>query len=233
MRSTLICLFLLLLAIPPAAFSKDGVSDLLERMDEAAARFEGMTAKVHYITHTAVIDDNSEESGVLMMKRLRANQVQGRIDFTKPQENQRTVTFEERKVQVYTPKIKQLQVVDLGDKGEQIDRFIMLGFGTSGAELTKDYAVRFLGNETLQDKRVIKMELSPKSAEVRAHISKVELWIAERPNGPYPIREKIYDKTPGDYRIVTYSDVQINPRISADALKLKLPAGVKTVYPQK
>lgn len=215
------------------ALPKDGVSDLLDRMDAAAAHFQGMTAKVHYVTHTAVIDDDSEESGSLVMKKLRANEVQGRIDFTTPPENRRTATFEQRKAQIYYPKIKTLQVVDLGDKGDQIDRFIMIGFGTSGAELSKDYAVKILGSEAVQDKRAIKLELIPKSADVRALVSKLELWIAERPSGPYPIREKIYDKTPGDFRIVTYSDLQINPRISADALKLKLPAGVKIVYPQK
>ena len=36
---------------------------------------------------------------------------------------------------------------DLEKHGEQIDKFVMIGFGTSGAELAKDYDVTVLGAE--------------------------------------------------------------------------------------
>jgi len=58
------------------------------------------------------------------------------------------------------------------------------------------------------------------------------LWIPEQ-GDPYPLREKISQPS-GDYRLVTYSDVKINPaHLKSDALQLKLPSGVKTEHPGK
>jgi hypothetical protein len=99
--------------------------------------------------------------------------------------------------------------------------------------LTRDYALRITGEDTIKGQKVKILEMLPKSAEVRNLVTKIELWIPDAPAAPYPIRDKIYEKTPGDYRIATYSELQINPKISPDALKLKLPARVQIISPQK
>jgi|SRR5947209_14117555 len=213
-----------------AATADPSLQDLLARMDEAAGSFHSMSANVKYVTHTAVLDDNSDEGGTVVMKKVRANLVQGLIDFTVP--DRRTVTIEQRKVQIYYPKIKTVQVIDLGKHGEQLDQFLLIGFATSGTELARDYSMRVLGPEKALGQKTAKIELMPKAGEARQYLQKLELWIPERPSQPYPVQEKIYEKS-GDYRLVTYTDMKINPALPPDALKLKLPAGVKTEYPQK
>ncbi|MGI8745621.1 MAG: LolA family protein [Bryobacteraceae bacterium] len=221
----------LLLAISGWAESPDnGLQDLLSRMDQAAASFQSMSSKVKYITHTAVLDDNSEEGGTVLMKKIRASLVQGLIDFTTP--DQRTVTIEQRKVQIYYPKIKTVQIFDLGKHGEQLDQFLMIGFGTSGTELARDYSMKVIGPDKALGQKALKIEMIPKSGEARDVLQKLELWIADRPSQPYPVQEKIYEKS-GDYRLVMYSDTKINPSLGQDALQLKLPAGVKTEHPQR
>ncbi len=200
-------------------------------MDQSASSFKGMTSAFSWVTHTDVIDDDAKESGTVVMRRAAPAEVEGRIDFLQP--DKRTVVFEKRRARMYTPKINTIQIYDLGDKGEQIDRFVMLGFGTSGTELAHDYVVRVLGAEEVQGQRCTKVELLPKMQEVKNLVSKIDLWLPEGPAEPYPVQEKIYDKSPRDFRIATYTNLKINPRISADALKLKTPAGVKTIYPQK
>lgn len=199
-------------------------------MDQAAASFQSMSSKVKYVTHTAVLDDNSEETGTVLMKKVRANLVQGLIDFVTP--DKRTVTIEHRKVQIYYPKMKTVQIFDLGKHGEQLDQFLMIGFGTSGTELARDYSMKVIGPDNVLSQKTIKVEMIPKSGEARDVLQKLDLWIADRPNQPYPVQEKIYEKS-GDYRLVLYSDTKINPPLSQNALQLKLPAGVKTEYPQK
>ena len=219
-----------LAGIPASATAKESLQDLLARMDKAAAGFQAMTANVNYVTHTAVIDDDTKESATVLMRKVRPNEVQGRIDFLKP--DPRTVVFEQRKAQVYLPKAKTLQVFDLGEKGEQLDKFVMIGFGTSGSELARDYSMTVTGAEAIAGRNTIKLELQPKSAEVRNIVTKLELWIPET-GDPYPVQEKIYEKSPGDFRLVNYTALKINPSVPADALKLKLPAGVQTTYPGK
>ncbi len=230
MNVTRIAPALLLMATGWGATPDSGLQDLLGRMDQAAGSFQAMSANVKYVTHTAVLDDNSDEGGTVLMKKVRANLVQGLIDFITP--DRRTVTIEQRKVQVYTPNMKTVQIFDLGKHGEQLDQFILIGFATSGTELARGYSMKVLGLEKALGQKTIRVELVPKSEQARDYLQKLDLWIPERPAQPYPIQEKIYQKS-GDYRLVTYSDMKINPPLKPDALKLKLPTGVKTEYPQK
>jgi outer membrane lipoprotein-sorting protein len=58
----------------------------------------------------------------------------------------------------------------------------------------------------------------------------VELWIAQ--GASHPVQEKIY-KNAEDYILVSYSDVKVNSGLTDQELELRLPAGVKKVYPQK
>jgi outer membrane lipoprotein-sorting protein len=213
-----------------AAFPADGIlQNVLARIDKAANEFKSMTAQVTYITHTDVLNDDSTESGTVTMKKVQPGEVQGKVDFTAP--DRKTVTIEKRRVEEYFPKINTLQVFDLDKHGEQLDKFFMIGFGTSGSELAKDYDVTVLGTENMKGQPAIHLQLIPKAPEARQYIQKLELWIPEQ-GDPYPLREKIVEPS-RDYRLVTYNDLKINPPLQPDALQLKLPPGVKTEHPGK
>lgn len=228
----LVCLLAIMLSAPRAR-ANDVLQDVAQRMDRAAGEFRAMTAQVTYVTHTDVLNENTTETATVVMKKVQSGEVQGRVDFTSP--DVKTVTFEKRRVQVFYPKIKTLQIYDLDKQGEQIDKFLMIGFGTSGTELAKDYAMKVVGPETLQggqDAAAIHLQLIPKASEARQYVSMLELWIPEQ-GDPYPVREKISQPS-GDYRLVTYSGLKINPsNLKADALRLKLPDGVKIEHPGK
>jgi outer membrane lipoprotein-sorting protein len=206
--------------------------EVLQRLDSAAAHFQSMSATVTYLTHTDVIDENSTETGQVVMKKVAPGEVQGLINFTAP--NQRTVTFEKRSVQIYYPKIKTVQVYDLEEHGEQLDKFLMIGFGTSGSELAKDYTVTVVGIDATKATaggQGVHLELIPKSGQAREYVKKLELWIPEH-GDPYPLQEKITEPS-GNSRTMTYGDLKINPQLPPEALKLKTPAGVKTEHPGK
>jgi outer membrane lipoprotein-sorting protein len=219
--------------VAAASGANENPQDILARMNKAASEFKSMTAHVTYVTHTDVLNEDSTETGDVIMKKVQAGEVQVRIDFTSP--DVKTVAVDMRRFRVYYPKIKTLQVYDLAKHGEQFDQFVMIGFGTSGTELAKDYLVKVLGTETLKEQQsvaTIRLQLVPKSTEARQYVSTLELWIPQQ-GDPYPVREKISQPS-GDYRLVTYSELKINPpNLQPDALQLKLPAGVKTEYPGK
>jgi outer membrane lipoprotein-sorting protein len=179
-----------------------------------------------------VIDENTTETGQVVMKKVAPGEVQGLINFTAP--NQRSVTFEKRWVEIYYPKIKTLQVYDLAEHGEQLDKFLMIGFGTSGSELAKDYTMTVLGTEPVKAPaggQAIHLQLIPKSGKAREYVKKLDLWIPEL-GDPYPLSEKITEPS-GNSRTMTYGDLKINPPLQSEALKLKLPPGVKTEHPGK
>lgn len=224
-----------LLCLPLAAFlavsmyGSDSVHDVLGRMDKAAAGFKSMTAQVTHVTHTDVLNEDSTENGTVVMQKVQAGEVQGRVDFTVP--DRKTLTFEKRRVQEYLPKINTLQVFDLDKHGQQLDQFLMIGFGTSGTELAANYAVTLLAPEQINGQAMTRLQLIPKSGEAKHYVQKLELWIPEQ-GDPYPVREKITEPS-ADYILVTYSDLKINPALAADALRLNLPPGVKTEHPGK
>jgi len=225
LRGFVVCL---ILAGPSKlAAAGDTVQQVLTRMDKAASDFKAMTAQVTHVDHTDVLNDNTTESGTVTMRKVQPGEVQGRVDFTVP--DRKTITFEKRRIQEYLPKINTLQVFDLDKHGEQLDRFLMIGFGTSGTELAKDYDVTVVGTENINNQSAIRLQLSPKAAEARQYVEKIELWIPEQ-GDPYPLLEKIFEPS-HDYRLVTYNDLKINPPLKPDALQLKLPPGFKTEHP--
>jgi len=222
---------LFLCAVGFAEPSNDALRDVLARMDQAAVSFKGMTAKATIVEHTNVIDENTTESANMTIKKTGPDQAELLLDFTDPPESRRSVIIAGRKLQIYFPKINTVQVYDLGKGGEQIDRFIMLGFGTSGTELAKSFNVTVTGTEALKGSPSIKLALIPTSDEAKKYITKIEMWVPDH-GAPYPLQEKIYEPS-SDYKLTSYSDVKINPELKPDALKLKLPKGVKTEYPQR
>ncbi|HTB17902.1 MAG TPA: DUF2092 domain-containing protein [Bryobacteraceae bacterium] len=225
LRGFVVCLLL----AGPATLAAESLQQVLARMDKAAGEFKSMTAQVTYVTHTDVLNDNSTESGAVTMRKVQPGEVQGKVDFTAP--DMKTVTIEKRRVQEYFPKIKTLQVFDLDKHGEQLDKFFMIGFGTSGIELAKDYDVSVLGTADVNSQAAVHLQLIPKSPEARRYVQKLELWIPDQ-GDPYPLREKILEPS-ADYRLVTYTDLKINPVLPPDALQLKLPTGVKIETPGK
>jgi outer membrane lipoprotein-sorting protein len=225
LRGFVVCL---MLAVPSTlAAAGDMVQQILARMDKAAGEFKAMTAQVTHLEHTDVLNEDTTESGTVTMKKVQPGEVLERVDFTVP--DRKTITFEKRHVQEYLPKINTLQVYDLDKHGEQLDRFLMIGFGISGTELAKDYDVTVLGTESIKGQSAIRLQLNPRATEVRQYVQKIELWIPEQ-GDPYPLREKIFEPS-HDYRLVTYSDLKINPLLQPDAMQLKPPPGVKVEHP--
>lgn len=226
LRNFSVLLFATLLQAAPGP--KETLEQVLARMDRAASQFHAMTAQVTYLTHTDILNEDNKETGTATMKKVRPDEVQGLVEFVTP--DRKTVTFEKRRMQVYYPKIKTVQVFEVSKSADPV-KFVLIGFGISGTELAKDYDVSVLPNDAPAGEDLIRLLLVPKSAEAKQYMTKVELWIPAL-GDPYPLREKITQPS-NDYRLVTYSDLKINPPLKADALQPKLPPGVKTEYPGK
>jgi outer membrane lipoprotein-sorting protein len=198
------------------------------RLDKAAAGFKSFSANMQRLTHTDVINSDDIDRGTIKLKRSNArSDLKMLIEISEP--DPKAVAVQGKKGQLYYPRMKTVQEYDLGKFREWLDQFYLMGFGTTSKELQDTYAVKYLGTDTKGGKRVSGMELIPKSKEISQHIKKFELWLSDE-NG-LPIEQKIYPA--GQYIVVTYSKISINPDIPDSALKLQLPKGTKWEYPQK
>src|SRR5581483_369692 len=102
--------------------------------------------------------------------RKEKGDLQALIDFVEPPEARRTISFSGRIVRIYIPRSKLVQVIDLGKNGEEIEQFVMIGFGTSGTELAKAFTVEALGTESLNGQMTAKLSVIPKSENAKKYV---------------------------------------------------------------
>src|SRR5437868_10363319 len=133
------------------------------------------------------------------------------------------------KVQEYQPKIDQVTEYNPGKNRSDLESFIVLGFGGSGADLLKSYDVKYQGTEEVGGTQAAKLDLTPKSAKLRNNISKITLWIdADR---GVSVQQQFFEPS-GDYRLAKYSEIQINQKLPDTAFKLKTTGKTRVVSPQ-
>lgn len=220
-----------LVLIPLLAFGRVSpattVQDVFARMDKAAPAFTGLEAQLKKTSYTKVLDDTSLESGAVRMRRDKPKSLQVLIDFVAP--DARTVAFAGKKAEIYYPKMKVVHEYDLGKHRELVDQFLLVGFGVTGRDLESAYTVKLAGEETVSGEKTSHLELTPKSAAVRDKVARVDLWIGE---AGHPVQQKFTEPS-GNYTLFTYTGMKLNPALSDDKLKLKLPKGVKRERPQK
>jgi outer membrane lipoprotein-sorting protein len=213
----LLCLF------AASSLSGESVEAVLARMDAAAPEFRAVSADIKMVTHTAIIDDTTVETGTFKMQRVKGKEVRAVLDFS-GQSDARQIGFFGKIVRIYYPKLNSYQDYDVGKNVDVLNQFLLLGFGSSGKDLAANYAITAEGEETIEGRDTIKLALVPKSAEAAKRLSKIEMWIPK--DAAYPIQQKFYSPS-GNYRVVTYSNVNLKPVIKGKQLELKLPPGVK------
>jgi outer membrane lipoprotein-sorting protein len=100
-----------------------------------------------------------------------------------------------------------------------VESFLALGFGGRGHDLLKSFDVHYAGVETVGGVAAYKLELTPKSEQVRHMFPLITLWIDQKKG--VSVQQKL-DQGEGDYRLAMFTNIQINPRkLPDDAFKLK------------
>jgi outer membrane lipoprotein-sorting protein len=219
MRTLLLALCLLSPSIPSRA---EPVEAILARMDQAAPSFHGMAADVEMTSYTAIISDKNVEHGTLRIQRKDANNIRAIIDFAQ-QKDARVIAFLGSVIRIYYPNLNMYQDYDVGKNSDVLNQFLLLGFGSSGKELSQNYEISSEGTENIAGQNTTKLLLLPKSIKVKERLSKIEMWFPE--GASYPIQQQFYEPS-GNYRKVTYSNVRLNPTMKGN-LELKLPRGAK------
>jgi outer membrane lipoprotein-sorting protein len=200
----------------------ESVEAVLARMDKAAPAFRSMTADASMTTHTAIINDTNTESGTFKMQRMKGGEVRAVLDFS-GQTDSRQIGFLGKIVRIYYPKLNSYQDYDLGKNSDVLNQFLLLGFGSSGHDLSNAYTVTSEGTEKLGSRETTKLSLVPKNPDVAKRLSKIEMWIPN--DAAYPVQQEFYEPS-GNYRIVSYTNINLKPAIRGK-LELKLPPGVK------
>jgi outer membrane lipoprotein-sorting protein len=203
-----------------------GFEHLLTQMDASAKSFRTAQTNVVWDQYDKVINETEIQKGKFYFRR-EGGEVQMAADFAEP--DKKYVIYSGGKVQVYQPKIDQINEYDAGKNRGDVESFLVLGFGGAGHDLQKSYDVKFLGPETVSGVAAQKLELTPKSTHLRNNLSRILLWID--PARGVAVQQQFFEPT-GNFRLAKYSDIQINQKLHDNAFKLKTTSKTKVIAPQ-
>jgi outer membrane lipoprotein-sorting protein len=207
------------------ASSSPQLEAVLNKMDATAAAFKTTQAEFTWDQFQQVVNEHDIQKGKMYFRRLNKG-VEMAADITEPEK--KYVLFTDSKVRVYQPKIDQVTEYNTGKNRADFESFLVLGFGGRGHDLPKTFDVHYLGNEDIQGVHTAKLELVPKSQRVRNTFSRILLWI-DNDRG-VSVQQQFFDPA-GDYRIASYSNIELNSKIADNVFKLKTTGNTRTVSP--
>ena len=204
---------------PAQSAQKWTVDSVLNMIDAGARDFRTLTANVEHIKYTDVVQDTSRESGQLW---LRKKDEKMRIELSKP--DPRTILRAGDSLSIYNPKINRVEEYNLGKNRSMVDQYLELGFGSRSDGLRKNYEIALSGEQELDGRKTVVLELTPKSDEIRAQITKVQVWIDE--STWFALQQKFFEAGSADYLIFHYTDLKKNLKIDDSKFKADWPKNV-------
>jgi outer membrane lipoprotein-sorting protein len=200
------------------------LEQVLGQMDDAAAKFRTTEANFTWIQYNKVIDDIADTQKGKIYFRRDNRDIQMAADIREP--DAKLLVFSGGKIQIYQPRIEQEDIYDAKAHREEFESFLVVGFGGGGHDMLKSFAIKFLGNEKIGDTETAKLDLIPKSEEVKRNFAHLVLWID--PQRGISLQQQLFE-TSGDYRLAKYSDIQVNQKISDNVFKLKTSSKTKVL----
>ncbi len=200
------------------------IEGILGMMDKSAQDFHTLSADIEHIKYTAVVKDTSIETGHIYVRRDEKM----RIEIAKP--DPRTILRTGDSLFVFNPKINRVEEFDLGKNRSMVDQYVLLGFGTKSDNIKKSYLVSVVGEEELDHKKTVVLELTPKSDQIRNQIIKIQMWIDEA--SWLPVQQKFFEAGSGDYFLFHYISAMKNLPLGDVKFKQDWPKGVTRIKPR-
>jgi outer membrane lipoprotein-sorting protein len=215
-------------ATPPSQESKSSASleSVLKKMDAAASNFRTTQADFGWEQYQKVVNDKDTQKGTVYYRRA-GKDIQMMAEVKEPE--RKYVLFKDGKLQVYQPKIEQVMNYATGKNREEIESYLVLGFGGSGQDLLKAFEVSYQGPESIDNVSTVKLQLIPKSEKLRNTFKEIFLWID--PERGISVQQQFFEPQ-GDYRLAKYSSIRLNEKIPADVFQLKTTGKTQFVSPR-
>ena len=200
---------------------------VLKTMDAAAANFQTTQADFVWDQYQKVVDEHDTQTGTVYYRRAGI-EIEMMAEIKQP--DAKFVLYKDSKLQVYQPNLEQVTVYPAGGSNHnEMESYLVLGFGGSGQDLMKSFEVSYQGEDTVDNIATAKLQLIPKSEKARNYFPKVFLWI-DLGRGISVQQQLMQGKD--DYRLAKYSAVRVNAKISNDVFQLKTTKKTQFVSPR-
>src|SRR5215469_2700388 len=219
-----LCFAACIATLVPPAFGQENkrLDQVLAAMDQNAKIFRGAEASFTAKMWNSVINAfvPPDDMGKLYLRKSGSG-IEASAVYTQPRDKQ--IIFSGNRLEIYQN--GQINTYDATAHHDELETFLVLGFGSSGEDMRNSFDIKDLGPEAVESFDTEKLELVPKSASVVVHVPKIILWID--PKLGVSRQQQIYVENQGDYRLATYSDISLNRNLPKNAFKMK--ASQKTV----
>lgn len=199
---------------------------VLKKMDAAAANFQTTQADFVWDQYQRVVDEHDTQKGTVYYRKS-GKEIEMMADIREPE--QKYLLYKDGKLQVYQPKIEQVMEYTAGANHNEIESYLVLGFGGSGQDLKNQFDVTYEGEETIDNIATAKLHLIPKGEKVKNYFTEAFLWI-DLSRG-ISVQQK-FMQSQGDYRVAKYLAVKVNAKIGNDVFRLKTTGKTKFVSPR-
>jgi outer membrane lipoprotein-sorting protein len=213
----------------PAAAQTQTPADLdkvLTQLDAASVRFKSAEADFRWDQYQKVVNETDVQKGKVYFQRQDHGTLMS-ADITDP--DKKILLFSDGKIRFYQPRIDQVTEYEAGKNRDEVESFLVLGFGSRGHDLLNKFDVKYGGQEVIDGTPTVKLELTPKSPKVRNMFDRIILWID--PVRDVSLKQQAFEPS-GDYRIASYTNFKMNSKLPDDTFKLKTTGRTKVVHPQ-
>jgi len=211
--------FLCFLLIVPFSLAQGPytLEQVYAKLDDVAKAFRSSQSDLER-THVTIIvpDDKDIASGKFYYAR-KGKEPRAKMELMKPVPQFALV--DKGKIQIYNPKIKQVQQASLGDRKDQLEMFMSLAFGQSSEDLKKNFNVTLAPEESVDGQKTTVLDLKPKSGSIKG----VRMWLDQKKWVAVKLQ---VTESSGDYFILKYSNIKLNENIPESVFDLKLPKDV-------
>jgi len=200
------------------AFCQDA-AELIGAIDEQQRKIQTVAAHFSQKKETSLLREPLLSSGWVKFKRP------DQIHWTYVKPEPMEVALDGKTLWFYTPGRSQAEQYSLA-RGKRIARYLdplTAIFQKTFGELTEIYAVAYEG---LAADQSFHFRLQPKEEKVQRLLSRVDLWI-DKSSGAI-LRFKMLESN-GDQLSLEFENLQINPLLTDDDLKVKIPPSVRVM----
>jgi outer membrane lipoprotein-sorting protein len=212
-------------ASKPAAASGD-LAAVLAKMNQSSKGFKSAQGDFEFQSYQKLTDDTDTQKGRIYFRKTGKG-VDAAFDIGGPAPKQ--VVYKDGILRIYEKKINQVTERNVGKNKSDVEAFLSLGFGASGDELQRDYAVKMDDWEMVDGAKTAKLDLTPNKEKVRQTYNKIILWID--PDRDVLLKQQFFELS-GDYRVAHYTNMKLNEKIPDDVFRLKTNGNTRTIKPQ-
>lgn len=197
-------------------------------MDSAVKQLDRQGSDLESVLAEVSIDYTGSDESLAPVQSGRIyfnNKGEFRLNASDP--NGLVILLEGRTVHHYNSTLARVEEYSLSKHPARLEPFLPLGFSTTGRDLDRDYLVTFIGEESTGGKRLLGLELTPKSDDLRAIVAKMQIWVDEA--SWLPARQVISHNAGQDTLTIHYSGIARNLNLNPDLFRDDWPRDTQKI----